>query len=438
YISVGGPGPSAKPFAGVSLSVVHCSCSQIEVLQKELPEFEEDTGMKVTIETPAWAGMREKMILDFTAHTAYYDVVNYDCVWRAEWIENGWLWPLDDYIARDAAEVNITDFPPAFLAHSSRWKGKYYGFPIMSHLGIFMYRTDLAAQYAPGITPPDTMDELVEFIHKLTVDTNGDGKIDVYGAGQLAGKTPGLIYDWANFLWGYGGDFFDSKLNPIWNSDIGVHALEVYKDLVLNYGHPDERSWSTQDELNTAFTHGLVATCSRENFVLTTLLDPKNNPNHYADVGWALTPGKTAKGEHPAFIGSMNIGINADSKKKEAAWEFIKWATSREIHKKFVLGGGTGTTSRYSVMRDPELLAMQPYLALQPAGMENPKPRPSLPEWPKIEEYLMDSISSCLSGERTAKQALDYAATEARIILQEAGYYTTRAAEAARIQAEEV
>jgi multiple sugar transport system substrate-binding protein len=58
---------------------------------------------------------------------------------------------------------------------------------------------------AAGIDIPKTYDEFLEACKKLTRDTNGDGRTDVYGFG-MRGSTGGQE-PWGSFIWGRGGNF---------------------------------------------------------------------------------------------------------------------------------------------------------------------------------------------------------------------------------------
>lgn len=58
---------------------------------------------------------------------------------------------------------------------------------------------------AANVSVPKTYEEFLEACRKLTRDTNGDGKVDVYGFGMRGSK--GGQEPWGSFIYGRGGDF---------------------------------------------------------------------------------------------------------------------------------------------------------------------------------------------------------------------------------------
>lgn len=91
-----------------------------------------------------------------------------------------------------------------------------------------------------GITEtPKTYDEFLEDIKKCTMDTNGDGKTDVYGFGMRGasgGQEP-----WGSFIYGEGGSFDDLT------SDASVQGMQDFIDLYKNGYVPES---ATNDGFN--------------------------------------------------------------------------------------------------------------------------------------------------------------------------------------------
>jgi multiple sugar transport system substrate-binding protein len=78
-----------------------------------------------------------------------------------------------------------------------------YVMPWNTQVLYVYYRPSMFA--AAGINVPTTYDEFLTACEKLTRDTNGDGKIDVYGFG-MRGSTGGQE-PWGSFIWARGGNF---------------------------------------------------------------------------------------------------------------------------------------------------------------------------------------------------------------------------------------
>ncbi len=58
-----------------------------------------------------------------------------------------------------------------------------------------------------GVEVPKTYDEFLQAVEKCTMDTDGDGKTDVYGFGMRGAK--GGQEPWGSFIFGEGGNFED-------------------------------------------------------------------------------------------------------------------------------------------------------------------------------------------------------------------------------------
>jgi multiple sugar transport system substrate-binding protein len=115
-------------------------------------------------------------------------------------------------------------------------------------------------------------------------------------------------------------------------------------------------------------------------------------------------------------LGGWGMGINADidPAKQEAAWQFIKWLVSPEIHKEFNMLGA-GSYIRKSTLADPELNAKFPFLPIIAKSFENADGdyRPRIPQYPEIQDLLGTAVNGVLVGGVEPKAALDEAQEKA-------------------------
>ena len=82
------------------------------------------------------------------------------------------------------------------------------------------YRTDLLE--AAGLKgPPFSVEELLKAAQTLNDPAKG-----VYGF-VMSAKRDRICYDFSEYLWTFGGDFFDSKFKPVFNSDAGVKRWNI-------------------------------------------------------------------------------------------------------------------------------------------------------------------------------------------------------------------
>ena len=95
-----------------------------------------------------------KTTADFLADTGAYDLVTMDIVWAGAYAENGYSVDLTDWVARDAAELELDDIYPVLLESLGQYEGRYVAFPFASYANLMVYRKDLFE--AAGLEPPQT------------------------------------------------------------------------------------------------------------------------------------------------------------------------------------------------------------------------------------------------------------------------------------------
>ena len=74
-----------KQFTGTNLNIMGLNVTYINGLKQFLPEFEELTGMKVTLESGAERVSRKRTQLEMAAQTGSYDVVYYAVMDSTPW-----------------------------------------------------------------------------------------------------------------------------------------------------------------------------------------------------------------------------------------------------------------------------------------------------------------------------------------------------------------
>jgi ABC-type glycerol-3-phosphate transport system substrate-binding protein len=130
-----------------------------------------------------------------------------------------------------------------------------YAIPYAGAASVLWVRTDLFQQ--KGLQYPTTWDELLNAAENLTMDTNGDGKTDIYGMAIPAGKNKWTGHNLTVFTLMAGGHLFDKDLNVVYDSPESVTALSFYAKL-SKYAPPGIGSYSYYETID-AFVSGRVA-----------------------------------------------------------------------------------------------------------------------------------------------------------------------------------
>jgi multiple sugar transport system substrate-binding protein len=279
--------------------------------------------------------------------------------WKSDWANNGFLYPLDDFIARDNAYFQVEDINQALLATGGQWGGKTYGLPYYTFTPGLIYRCDLfenpaemqafQAKYGYTLDIPTTYDQMAqiaEFFRRAPGQTLKGQPLDkdFYGIGLMAGRF-GHIFDEINTIaWTFGGDVVNADGTPGVNQQPYLDAVHMYVDKLLPNSPPGSLT-AGYDFVISQFNTGMIS--------MTGPMYLDQWPN--AVKVETNVPGSEAcmaplPGGGKTWAGAFSLGITNSSKNPEDAWEFLKYITGPEAQRKFAEGGGS--TTRMSILND--------------------------------------------------------------------------------------
>ena len=219
--------------------------------------------------------------------------------------------------------------------------GVLTGVPIVTEQEVLYYRKDLLE--AAGLTVPTTLDELKAAAAALTDKDN-----EMYGFVARGQRSP-LVTQFSSFLYSNGGDWFDENRQATINTPEALAAIDLYGTLLREYGPPGVLNMSWPQAV-AIFAQGNAALYTDASSIYSNLLDPELST--VADkTGVAIFPAGPA-GQIMYNVTSWGLAMSSGSKNKEAACEFIKWATSKDTVLK-TQGEGTVPGARESVWADP-------------------------------------------------------------------------------------
>ncbi len=395
-----------QPFTGTELVLASMTDQYVSAFRHLIPMFEEETGIKVTMDELGYVDLYQKLTADFVAETGNYDLMTVDIVWSGEYAANGYTMPLDEFMARDEAELDLDDIMPVSWT-LGEWEGQQWAYPLAGYANVLNYRKDLLEE--AGIEPPATQEDLLAAAEALT-----DADNDFYGTALLGAKGPAVAQEYMVWVQQHGGTILDDSGAPALNSAKNVEILEFFGSL-FEFAPPGSTDY-WWDQRETAFRTGNVAMmegwsiarAGYENEEISTVV---------GNVDLTFAP--VAEGVDASYgFGGWGIGINADSENPDAAWEFIKWITSPEIQKEWVRH--EGAPIRRSTLEDPELNAEFPWFPVLLESFENGDGdyRPRIPEYSIIQDALGTAVNSYLVGEMSAQDALDQAQAQVEEAMQ--------------------
>ncbi|MBO6789428.1 MAG: sugar ABC transporter substrate-binding protein [Dinoroseobacter sp.] len=393
-----------KPFDGQTVNVLAVKSSQFEAHEARLAAFEEATGIDVVYDYVPFPNMKEALTTEMVAGGGDYDVVSI----MDQWVPSlqMLLQPIGDEI--EAQGTDLSDFPKAHLRHGIL-NGKLVGLPVRGHVQLLFYRTDLFEQ--SGVEPPATWEDMVAAAKAIQDSTDAAGVALPYG--KLNGQN---LMVWMNLLWGKGGDLFDADGGPIFNSDAGTAATDMYvgflqEDQIAPAG---SAVFVEQDAVNS-FKQGNSAMLPVWWWVRSQLTDPEQSKLTAEQVGFTSLP-SISGADRTTYTNTWIFGVTEGSNNKDAAAEFLGWLTDPALEREVLLdpNGNEVVAVHMSNLTDPEVNAR--WGGMHQAAADALATAEGIEfgdDWPRIAEILETAISSLASGEETdTKAALNKAAEE--------------------------
>jgi multiple sugar transport system substrate-binding protein len=372
---------------------------------KATADFEQKSGIKVEYDTLIFEEMVKKEITLSAAKSSEYDVYSTHHAQIGAFHKS--FARLNEYLAGDEK-----DFPLDQIAPGITDEGDIIAIPKHADARVLYYRTDIFEQ--AGVQPPKTWDDFIQVAKKL------NSPPEQY-AFVITGRGDPFLRQYSDFLWMWGGDFIDKDMKPIFNSPEGVAALQFYVDLIHKYKvvPPDSAGYGWE-EPSRLFAQGKIAMVQD----WPGLLGMYNDPSTSTIVGkYSFAPLPAGKTNISTAVSHM-MAINKYSKKKDAAWEFVKYILSKEVLiQNYEFNGQIPT--RTSAIKEIVATAQSPEkerLAALSAALSTGKTWPVFPEWNEVAPTIWNEGQAALTLTKTPEEALADAEAAVIKILQRAGY----------------
>jgi multiple sugar transport system substrate-binding protein len=361
----------------------------LTLLEKSVDEFKTLSGAPFEIDYLNENDRRAKSQADAST-IGKYNVYNVDEANVALFASSGWLVPLMDHYP---AEYDYNDFDPGRIA-TATYDGKVWFAPIIGGGDLMVYRKDLLE--AAGIKPPKTVDELRSAVEALTNPEKG-----IYGIALRGQRGSGAnVWRWMPYFKGFGGEWFNAKGEPTFNSEAAIKATQTYLDL-FKFSAPGTQTGGW-DEVTGAFRSGQVAIIIESAPLAGITLDPKQS-QVVDKVGFAVPPEPLTGG---GFAHGFAIGAkaNPDKASQDCAGLFIAWATSKENEQRRLEAGQQSELNRLSVIGSP--LFAKTFGQELPAALAATAPRTTVnfwqdPRWPELGNQWGVLLEELITGTRT-------------------------------------
>jgi ABC-type glycerol-3-phosphate transport system substrate-binding protein len=417
---------AGQPYKGTTLNFISLNYLFSTGIRTLAPSFTEQTGIRVNFELLGTLDNLQKQQLELSTGSSAFDVYQVPPFNRPTYHKSEWLAPLDSFLA----DANLTppdyaldDFFPISTGQGVSG-GKRYDLPIFSATILLYWRRDLFER-AGLAKAPETFEEMLETCRILKEKVPDVAPIGLRGApGVEANMWPFPI-----LLYAQGGKLFRDfprDMRPALTDPATVRAVEMWATLVRQYGFSGSVN-ATHEEVIVAMQQGRVAMVMDGHPLANLFLAPDKSQAH-GKTNIAPVPRGPA-GRFPAFA-EHGIAMAKNARNKPAAWEFIKWATSKSVLLELALRTPYVASPRRSTVQDPRYqqknnLAEGQYLPIVRQMLEERSPvyTPPIPEWGEVGDIVSNAISRATIGRQTAADAMKQAEGEVDRVLKQAGYY---------------
>jgi len=411
------PTEVAMPLKGTNIKVLISDMTYSRFLEKIKGDFEKATGINVEMEILGWPVMLQQTEVELSSGSGTYDAAMMIFIKAQKWMRPGWVTALDDYIARDAAEVDFDDFMTE-TTNKFQWEGKQYGLPWLAECTMMLYRKDLLDKQ--GLKPPETFDDLAAVSEKI------HNPPDFYAFVQRL-EPNGVHFPWPIWQQGYGGNIFrdpPNDMTPTLNTPESITATEAFVKETLDYGIQGSQPYTTPD-CQTAIGQGNAGIWIDALGIFAVPLDPEQSK--VSDkLAIALPPGGPA-GQFPQ-IATHGWEIPKGAKNKDAGWEWIKWSLSKDVLMRAATESSFSAVPRKSVLTSKEYADKYTIAGTNTGDLIAAAFSLSkceyrvVPEFPEIGQRLGQGIGEIVSGQKGVKDALDAVQKDAVQIMKTAGY----------------
>jgi multiple sugar transport system substrate-binding protein len=305
---------------------------------------------------------------------------------------NGWFADLTDLVTGDA-EYDWADMQEGARERVTN-AGRVFGVPTVTERATLYYRRDLVPD-----GPPTALDEL--FATAARLHDPAAGLTGFAGRGQ----RNFAVSQFSSYLYSFGGDFIVDGRSGIARPE-ALAAYEYYGRLQREAGPLGVTNMSLE-QITPIFAQGKAAFVIDADSVYKNFVDPKTSL--VGDrTGFAPFPAGPA-GSRPYNIASWGLAINAFSERRDAAWEFLRWATSPATVVALQRAGVPG--ARTSAWQDPEAGAAFPadLAASMEAGTATgvPRDRPDVVQVGRARDIVGRPMVAAILGEDVVTAARD-------------------------------
>jgi sorbitol/mannitol transport system substrate-binding protein len=406
----GGPGGGAD-----TINVLMVNNPQMVDLQKlTAANFTAETGINVNFTVLPENDVRDKISQEFSSQAGQYDIATVSNFEIPIYARSEWIAPLDDYVAADPA-FDQSDILGPLTAALSGDDGKLYGEPFYGESSFLMYRKDVLD--AAGIQMPanPTWQQVADIAAQVDGAQPGMAGICLRGQpgwGQVFAPLTTVVNT-------FGGTWFTKDWQAQVDDPKFREATQFYVDLVRDHGEVGAPQAGFTECLNNLIQGNAAMWYDATSAAGS--LEAADSPVK-GKIGYTAAP--VVETPSSGWLYAWSWGIQQASSKKDDAWKFISWASSKRYEElvgqqlgwsRVPAGKRASTYDNPDYLQEASAFAAPTLAAIQAADPDDPgvQPRPApgiqfvgIPEFPDLGTQVSQDVSSAIAGRMSVDEAL--------------------------------
>jgi len=386
----------------VTIEFWHAMSGDLEKTLKTMTDKFNESHPNITVKLVNqgnYGDLNKKLMAAAKSHTSPVAAQAYED-WMQEFINNQLITDLTPYINNKSvgwSDSDLNDIVQVFRDENT-WGQKYYGVPFNKSTSVLYYNADMFKEN--NVKVPTTWDELESAAQTLT-----KGKVVGLGFENSIGL------DFPTWVQQAGGQFMDAGSKKVtFNSDEGKKALTFLNDMVNK--KKIARLAGEDNYMSDPFARGDVAMYIGSSAGISFVgAAAKGN------ISWATAPLPKDQDASTQFMGTNVVMFDsATDQQKLAAWEYMKFLTSKE--ETIYWAKNTGYVPvRESALNDPEwkkFIADNPNYAAAEEQFDSGYYFPHVDGAYAMQTAYSNAIQAVLLGQKTVDQGLETATKDAQ------------------------
>lgn len=331
--------------------------TSVSGLSRLLTDFYAKENIKVKIKRVLPKDSFEYICNYCESGSSQIDVILFDVPWLAYYADKGYLLCLDELM--EAYPLNTSNYLPNASRHYSVYNGRHYALPYMACTQLLFYRKDifsneeiaddLERKYMIPLKVPKNWFQFNALAKYFTRKYNPDSPVE-FGHSMAVSNPDLFLCDLMPRIWDYGGSLFNRQqalqLNTLQNRKAVRSLLES-----IQYTSDGLLSKKPADAA-VDFINGNTAMFYTFYNYATGLVD-RLQSKVVDNFGYTRIPGSSV-------LSGWSLGISKNSRKAEAAFKFIRWASGSDIAIPHTILGGQ--SPNISVYRNYDMVSLYPWL----------------------------------------------------------------------------